>query len=306
MKKIAILGATGHIGKALTYSLSLKSGFEVFLFARSMDRLQLFLSEIRADDKFHPYPIKKFGDDSYDVVVNCVGFGSLPVAKDAGADVFKVTEDFDNLILEYIRKRAKTLYVSLSSGAVYGKSFALPVDEHTKTILDVNNISYDDYYSVAKINSEFKHRLASNLNIVDLRIFSFFSRFLGMDSGLFMSEIIASIKKKRVLMTSSEDILRDYIASEDLLELIVLCSKKRSINDFFDVYSKAPVTKRELLEYFKREYGLKYLIKNSSSIHGRTGSKYAYYSINRKAKALRYSPKLSSMDCIMSEAKKIL
>lgn len=306
MGKIAILGATGHIGKALTYRLSSKTGFEVFLFARSFDRLQKFVSEIKGKNKFNVHPIGEFGRHEYDVVINCVGFGNPSVAKDAGTEIFRVTEEFDNLVLGYLRANKETLYVNPSSGAVYGKSFYVPVDKNTKTMIDVNNMGSDDYYSIAKINSESKHRSLPNLNIVDLRIFSFFSRFIELDSGFLVSEIIKNIREGSVLKTSSEDMVRDYVSPDDLLELIVRCSKRKSINDFFDVYSRAPVTKFDLLNYFKNNYGLKYKIKENANVESPTGPKYAYYSTDRKAEGLGYVPKFSSMDCIKREIKGIL
>lgn len=50
-KKIAILGATSHIAKGLIYNFNKEEANELFLFARSIDRLQGFLKSIECEKK---------------------------------------------------------------------------------------------------------------------------------------------------------------------------------------------------------------------------------------------------------------
>lgn len=306
MKTLAILGATGHIGKALSHRLSLERGFDVFLFARSPDRLERFIHEIDAENKFTVYPISSFGQHHYDVVINCVGTGKPFAVANAGWEIFRVTEEFDNLILNYLKTNMETLYINMSSGAVYGNTFHDPVDETTKPIFDVNPIRARDNYAIAKINSEAKHRSLPEMNIIDLRVFSFFSRFIDVESGFLITEIIKCIKSGALLITTEDDIIRDYISSGDLLNLILLCIKKKRINDFFDVYSRAPITKMELLRYFHKNFGLKFKIQKDLSIAAPTGAKRAYYTKGRKTAILGYAPTHSSLSCIVQEIKRIL
>lgn len=306
MKTLAILGATGHIGKALSHRLSFERGFDVFLFARSPDRLERFIHEIDAGNKFTVYPISSFGQHHYDVVINCVGIGKPSAVANAGWEIFRVTEEFDDLILNYLKANMETLYINISSGAVYGKNFFRPVSDETKSTFDINSICTDDYYSLAKIASEAKHRALPEMNIVDLRVFAFFSRFIDIESGFLITEIMKCIKSGAQLMTTAENIVRDYVSSEDLLNLIILCIKKKKINDFFDVYSRAPITKMELLRYLHKNFGLKFKIQKNLSMATPTGAKRAYYTKSTKAAILGYAPTHSSLSCIVQEIIPIL
>jgi len=304
-KKLAIIGATGQIGKALAEVLLRRNDHNIFLFARSIEKLNHFAMMIKTEGVCHTDIIDNFGDNDFDTVVNCVGLGAPTKSIKAGGDIFRITEKFDDLILDYVSTHKKTLYVNLSSGAVYGKSFNEPVNEDSSIQIYVNNLRNDDFYTISKINSEAKHRSFPNLNIVDLRIFSFFSKFIEEGSGFLLADIITKIKNKETLNTSPDNIARDYISADDLAKIIDLCESKETINDYFDVYSKEPVRKFELLDYFAKEYELSYSVSDSSD-NSPTGSKPKYYSTSKKAESLGYKPSLSSMDSIKKVMKEIL
>lgn len=304
MKKIAILGATGYIGKSLAYELSLKNKFEVFLFSRSVKKLEKFLSCSIKKNRFKAFHLKNFNNYRYDVVINCIGIGNSSVLKKTGTDILKITEKFDDLILDYLENSPKTLYINLSSGAVYGDSFDKPIDKNST--LNANKSKSMSPYSMAKVKAEEKHRFSSYLNIVDLRIFSFFSQFIDLKSGFFMADVVKCIKNKETLKTSVDEMVRDYVTTKDLLELIKACMKKPSINDFFDVYSANPISKIDILKYFEKNYGLKYQFTNSSKVSSPTGTKNQYYSKNKKAGNLGYIPKFSSLRGIEREIRKII
>jgi len=306
MKKIAILGATGYIGKSLVFNLLSEKGVEFFLFARSKNKLNKFLKNIKGERKFKSNHFKKFNNYKYDTIINCVGIGNPSEMKKSGVKIFEITEEFDNLILKYLLLNPKTLYINLSSGAAYGKKIEKPIENNSYSTLNINNLDQGDAYSIVKINSEAKHRTLKNLNIVDLRIFSFFSRFLELGPGYLISDIINSIKNKTILITKPENIIRDYINPRDLLDLIKLIIKKRKINDVFDVYSAEPVSKFDLLKYFKKRYDLKYKIKKDPKLDSPTGIKNAYYSKNKKANKLGYKPKFSSLMGIDYEINNLL
>jgi len=305
-KKIAVLGATGHIAKGLIYNFYLNGIEDVFLFARSKTRLLKFLSSIRCEKKFIKRDFEKFPNYKYDVVINCVGLGSPLKVKDTGAKIFELTEEFDSMVLNYLKRYPNTLYISFSSGAAFGTEFKLPVGNDTYSKWNINNIQQSDYYGIAKFYSEVKHRSLKNLNIVDLRVFGYFSRFIDLDASYLLSEIILCMKNKERLVTNSQNIIRDFVHPEDIFSLIKKCILKENINEVFDVYSKKPVSKFEILNFFEKNYGLKYKINKKIKTASVTGVKINYYSKSRKAEKIGYRPKFTSINCIAKETKELL
>jgi nucleoside-diphosphate-sugar epimerase len=145
----------------------------------------------------------------------------------------------------------------------------------------------------------------ADLNIVDLRIFGYFSRFIDLNAQYFMSEVISCVKDGKVLVTGEENMIRDYVHPSDLMSLIEKYIVVQPLNDVFDVYSLKPVMKFEILEYFAKQYGLKYSIKDDMQISAATGIKDYYYSDYKKAEQIGYSPQFTSMDSIIEESRLI-
>ncbi|MDO8566253.1 MAG: NAD(P)-dependent oxidoreductase [Candidatus Moranbacteria bacterium] len=303
MRNIAILGATGYIGKSLVQHLSRQKEDKFFLFARSQEKLKKLLYVTDRNPLFTTGSFQKFSAGHYDVVINCVGMGNPNEVRKSGMKIIQVTEKFDNLILKYLEKHPNTLYINLSSGAVYGKIIEKPLEITSQSVIDINNLDSGDYYAIAKMNSEAKHRALPNFNIVDIRVFSFFSHFIDLSSGYLLADIINSLRYKKELITSPDDIIRDYVGAVELWDLMKLIMKKRTANDVFDIYSAKPVSKFALLKYLKRRYGLQYSIVKTSRKQSPTGIKKFYYSKNRKAKNIGYSPKKTSLEIVDDEIK---
>lgn len=304
--RIAILGATSHIAKGLILNFSRSKECKLFLFARSTEKTKDYLrtSGIKGNVSFAGF--NEFRRKEYDFIINCVGIGTPNKVRDNPSLVFGITEEYDNIILAYISKFVKTGYINFSSGAVYGSSFKEAVGDLSSREILINNISPQEYYGIAKINSEAKHRAQNNLNIVDIRIFAYFSRFIDLSSGYFLTDLISSIKNGSELITNSCDFIRDYLHPSDLFDLIKLTMGKGHFNAAIDAYSRAPVRKFELLDYFSKTYGLRYRIENKLNFICPTGEKNVYCSNSRKAADLGYIPKYSSINTVKEEASFIL
>jgi nucleoside-diphosphate-sugar epimerase len=305
MSKIAILGATGYIAKSLIYQLAGYDEYKVSLFSRSKEKVQSFLDTLTIKGMFSVYCYDEFKSEKYDAIINCTGIGDPIFLKKDPTAIFKVTEEMDEFVLSYLQKNPDTFYINLSSGAAYAQSTEKAIQINSKCIIDINNLVPSDFYGIAKVNSEAKHRSMLNFNIVDLRIFSFFSQFIDPEAGFFMSEIISCIKNKKILKTSADDMVRDYVGSQDLLNLIILCIKNKKLNDVFDVYTLKPIAKFELLDFFKEKYGLTYEILITEEYFSPTGKKIEYLSNNHKAESLGYLPVHTSLSGIESEMKLI-
>lgn len=307
-KNIAILGATSHIAKGLIYNFQQSGEFDLHLYARSAAKTRDFLMAIGAEKNYTVYEgFTDFLNHDYDAVINCVGVGTLNKHKGDYTAYFTVTEEYDNLVMAYLRhNHPQTLYVGFSSGAVYGKNFSAPAEENTTNCISVNHINKEDYYAIARINAEAKHRAFGNLNIVDLRLFSYFSRFIDLTDGYFITEMLDCILKKKVFVTDNQNIIRDYIHPDDLFAVIMKCLATGDINGAFDIMSVKPVEKKEVIDYFVREYGLKFQTGISTGNESATGAKNIYYSKYNKVNDLDCQPKFGSLETIKMESKYIL
>lgn len=305
MKKIAILGATGHIAKGLILGLS-SGKYELYLFARTLERVVDFAQSNCHDKKVAIMPFGQFYEIDYDVIINCVGIGDPSKLQSSGSEIFSITEEYDSLVLQYLTMHPSVLYINLSSGAAYGGIFTIPADDSTFARLNINHINSNDYYGIAKLYIEAKHRAMVKYNIVDLRIFGYFSQFINLSTKYFICEIISCLQESKEFITSSKNIIRDYVHPKDLTCLVERCIEKHVMNDVYDVYSLSPVTKFEILNYFTAAHNLKYVIDESIVIKTATGDKDNYYSMSRRAETIGYIPQFNSLECIDKETCKII
>ena len=74
------------------------------------------------------------------MIINFVGIGDPTKVQKLGNAIFNITEKYDNMALDYIKKNTKTKYIFLSSGAVYGGNYQEPVDENTDAKVVINNL----------------------------------------------------------------------------------------------------------------------------------------------------------------------
>lgn len=306
LKRIAILGATSHIAKGLIDNFSRGEGAELVLFSRSPVIVEKFLKMTEVYVPFSLMAFDDFNSSIYDVVINCVGIGEPQKLKEHAATIFQLTEHFDNLILSYLADHRDVLYINFSSGAAYGSDLSRPVEAETCSIWNINKLTDADNYGIAKFCSEAKHRALKDYNIVDLRIFGYFSRYINLESKFILAEIISCIRDQREFITGPDDIVRDYLHPEDLAALVVRCMNQHTLNDVFDAYTRKPVTKFELLEYFKTAYNLRYRIDSDFRPTTTTGAKNIYCSNNRKAGSLGYAPTFTSLEGIIKESEYIL
>jgi nucleoside-diphosphate-sugar epimerase len=292
-KRIAILGATSHIAKGLILNFLKDKKSSLSLFARNHSRVAYFLKANGLKPNCRINGFRQFGRGQYDVIINCVGLGTPSRITKTGGDVLSLTEEFDRLSIRYLKEHPRALYINFSSGAVYSVSPGDLKPEH--------------FYGLAKLYQEAKHRVLDKFNIVDLRVFSYFSRFVDLDSGYFLTDLIKSINEGKVFVTTPRDFTRDFLSSEDLFNLICLIIKAKPFNDVIEAYSSGPVTKFELLDYFSKNYSLKYKIERNLKLYSPTGQKDYYFSRSRKAGNLvGYKPKFSSAETVAKEAKYLI
>lgn len=301
--RIALLGATSQIAKDLVLSFSSRATHELLLYARRPCAVTQWLDEVGLSNRYKVADFSAFSqDESYDAILNFVGVGNPAQAAEMGASIFDVTLQYDSMALNYLRQHPDCRYVFLSSGAAYCSDFALPADENTKAVIALNNLKPHDWYSVAKLHAECRHRSLQTLPIVDIRVFNYFSHTQDLSARFFITDILRSIREGNKLITSADNIIRDYMGPEDFYRLLTCVLKAPLLNESVDCYTVAPTDKMTLLSAMSKKFGLVYEVREASVGINATGMKLNYFSKNRKAETLGYSPSKSSLASVMDEA----
>jgi nucleoside-diphosphate-sugar epimerase len=298
MLSIAILGATGQIGRGLAQALPREN--QLHLFARTPAPVH------RHGDRDHLKPLDSFGQHPYDIVINAAGPGSRRQQLSLGNPPWADAEALDLRIMKYLEHSTGTAYVHLSTGAVYGfnRDWPIPVGSHFRaSAMDADRL---DAYPLSKIAAEARHRAHRDLKIYDIRIFGYFSRYIGLDDGFFLSEVASALVQGTPLRTSSDDMVRDYIDQAELSAMISTLVCAKAPNGTFDIYSKAPVGKRELLEHLAREFGLRVDYRASPVEPLAKLPKPVAPSACRNAAAFGHVPRRSSKDIVTGEMRELL
>lgn len=308
-KRIALLGATSHIAKCLIKNFIAAGDASLSLFTRKAEPVQAFLCEIGAKenrDLAVCVGYDTFPEQAYDAIINCIGLGTSSHEPHIYTSFFMVTEQFDNMVISYLLKSPHTRFLNFSSGAIYGRSFPEPAQEQTVNAVRVNALTRDDSFTIAKMNSEAKHRAFEQLNIIDIRVFSYFSRFIDISGKYFITELFHSLVHDTIFHTSGENIVRDYIHPDDLFDLTTRCLELDKTNTAFDAYSLEPVAKLDVLKTFSDLYKLNVKTEDEKAYHTVTGQKSIYYSAYKKAAEIGYTPRYSSLDTLRMEGELLL
>jgi nucleoside-diphosphate-sugar epimerase len=305
--RLAILGATSQIAKDLVQSFAANSRHDLVLFARRPEAVKQWLAGVGLVDRYAVANFAAFdSDQQFDTILNFVGVGNPAQAAAMGASIFDVTLQYDELALSYIRQHPTCRYIFLSSGAAYGSGFDTPVDANTKATVPINNLQLQDWYGIAKLHAECRHRSLAPLPIVDIRVFNYFSRTQDMEARFLITDIVRAIRDKVVLKTSSDYILRDFLNPSDFYGLVNTILGAPATNAAVDCYSLAPIDKPTLLAAMQEQFGLQYEITQASVSVNATGNKPHYYSLNTRAADFGYQPTLISLEGILKEMQMIL
>lgn len=304
--RLALLGATSQIAKDLVQSFAAQSNYELVLYARRPEALAEWLSRVGLAGRYELADFAAFNTlEHFDGILNFVGVGDPAKASLMGADIFDVTLKYDDLALNYVRKHPECRYIFLSSGAAYGANFDAPVDEKSLAQVAINNLQPQDWYGVAKLHAECRHRALAPLPIVDIRVFNYFSHTQDMDARFLMTDIVRAIRDKSVFKTSADYIVRDYIHPSDFYNLVNAILRAPAANAVVDAYSKAPIDKPNLLATMQVKLGLRYEIVQFDKGINATGGKPCYYSSSRQAERFGYDPHITSLAGIFLEIKNI-
>ena len=305
--KIAILGATSQIARDLVVSFATNGGHDLTLFARRPEAVVQWLEVVGLGGRYAVADFSVFDPDQhFDVILNFVGVGNPALAVAMGASILDVTLKYDELVLNYLRYHPDCRYLFLSSGAVYGSNFEQPVDENSKATIAINHLKSQDWYAIAKLYAECRHRSLAHLPIVDIRVFNYFSHTQDMEARFLITDIVRAIRNKTVLKISCDYMVRDYIGPDNFYQLVNAILTSSATNDVVDCYSKEPIDKHTLLTELQANFGLQYEFVQTATGINATGNKPYYYSTNKRAANFGYVSTLNSLMIIHNELKYII
>lgn len=304
--RIAILGATSQIARDLIVSFSAVPDTHLHLFARRPDEVTKWLAFVELSGRYPVDEFTEFVKQDFDVVINFVGVGNPAQAVAMGNAIFDVTLRFDEMVLEYLKTHPTCRYLFLSSGAAYGSVFNEPAKCDTPAVVAINDLAPHEWYGVAKLHAECRHRAHPELSIIDIRVFNYFSRTQDISARFLITDILRAIRDKTVLKTSSDYIVRDFLHPSDFYQLVSVLLAAPAANAVVDCYSRAPIDKPNLLAAMQEKFGLRYEITEATASVNATGSKPHYYSMNSRAADFGYQPLLTSLEGIAIEMEKIV
>lgn len=298
--QIAILGGTSQIARDFLNNNNLAYD-QCDIFSRNIEKTNSYITLNMLHERVRCYYLTSFPVSQYDVVINFIGTGDPKRCAEMGASIFDITYEYDQLVLNYLKQNPDCKYIFLSSGAAYGGTFDAPVTEQSQAKFDFNKLKPHDYYAVAKFYTECRHRAMPNHAIYDVRVFNYFSHSHDINARFLMTDIVRALHTNTTLKTSPSNIIRDYITPPDFSRLMQSIIQSKPTNIALDCYTKAPVDKLSLLKLMQERYGLVYEITNGEVSVNATGAKPHYYSLNKSAEALGYSPAFSSIEGIELE-----
>ncbi|SEK57207.1 Nucleoside-diphosphate-sugar epimerase [Roseateles sp. YR242] len=305
---LAFLGANSQIARDLILSMAASGRDDLLLFGRDVAALQHWIEVNGLGRQCHAAGYDAYGHTPHDAVLNFVGVGDPRKAVEMGASIFEITQHFDDLVLRGLADHPDRRYIFLSSGAVYGDAFQQPVGAQTQARVAINQLGPQDWYAVAKLHAEARHRSRAQTAIVDLRVFNYFSRTQSLASRFFITDLLRAVRDRETVTVSPDYMVRDFLHPSDFHRLVDAVLAAPPANAALDCYTTAPVDKPTLLQSLHERFGLAYQFSAPAAnvAVNATGAKPHYYSLNRKAEAFGYTPAHSSISGVLEEAAALL
>ena len=289
---IAILGATGYVGRSLARHVAAATDAPLALFARKPARL--------ADEPWRRAvtlrDVAGFDAGEFDLVINAIGPGEPGRVHALGGQVLEISESWDQRVLSTMGPH--TRYVYLSSGAIYG-TFDRPAEGDAELRLPINRLETMQPYALAKLRAESRHRFAAR-PILDLRMFAYADASIPHEARFFLADLAASVARATPFKTSPDDMVRDYAGAAELWDLITCWTAAGGPNLAADLYSAAPASKSDILRAARERFRLVVETDAAEQGAGATGKKSVYASDYRIAETFGYRPRRTSLEIVLS------
>ena len=290
---IAILGATGYIGRTLARAWGRSNTEGLVLFARRPGLLaaEQWPTNVAIGD------LDDFCARDFTMVVNAIGAGDPAQVAKLGSSILEITRAWDDRVITTMAP--ETRYVFLSSGAVYGTEFSAPAQRGDSIRLPVNALSSVPAYVLAKLYAEGVHRHAAERAILDIRVFGYAEPPIDLGGTSFLANLACSVATGAPFIVSSEEMVRDYAGAMELIDFIEVWVRAGAPNIALDMYTLAPVSKSDLIEEVKKRYGIN-VEYGRPVTRAPTGLKAFYASENRAASEIGFTPMRSSLEVVLT------
>jgi nucleoside-diphosphate-sugar epimerase len=289
---IAILGATGYVGRSLARRIAAATDQPLTLFARQPSRL--------ADEAWRPainlVDLARFDAGGFDLVINAIGPGEPGQVRALGGQIVEISERWDRRVLATMGPQ--TRYIYLSSGAIYG-AFDQPANADSELRLPINRLETMPPYTLAKLSAEARHRSVAR-PVLDLRIFAYADASVPQTARFFFCELAAAVARNTPFKTSRADMVRDYAGAAELWHLIAAWAAAGAPNCAADLYSAAPTSKSDILRAARERFGLAVETDTAEQGAGVAGQKPVYASAYRIAETFGYRPRRTSLEIVLS------
>ena len=298
MHRIAILGATGQIGRALTDYYARRANVHLDLFSRRPhETADAYVGHSGMTHR----DLHELDLASADIVINAIGIGDPARVPEEGRNIYNLTIQVEDAIDQALAGNSRCLTVFVSSGAVYGE-LVKNARVNTSATHPINSLRAADWYGLSKLAAEVRHRAQDERRIVDIRVFGFLSSHLNLKAAYFMSGVYRSLLSGSKFITTGVDMTRDYIGAKELVSIIDAAAKQTQINTPLDTYTKLPAGKFEILRRLER-LGLRWQVSNDKA---EAPDRINYFSEYRKAETIGYHPERSSADVVEEVALELI
>lgn len=285
---IAVIGATGYVGRSLARKIARTEQGPLALFARDPSGL----AAESWPDHVSLHSLDRFDAGDFSLVINAIGAGDPRNVAALGRDIVETTREWDERVLATMGPG--TAYVFLSSGAVYGSGLADGVDAGSVLSQPAGRLESIPPYALAKLFAEARHRTLSERHILDLRIFGFSDVSIPRSGSFFLSELAQAIARRQPFVTSPAEMIRDYAGVDELHGLIQAWKNAGMPNCALDLYTLEPVGKLALLEVVSKRYGLQ-IVRDGAA----DGPRPVYASQCHAAAELGYRPARTSLQVVL-------
>jgi nucleoside-diphosphate-sugar epimerase len=307
--KIAILGATGHVGRSLTAEY-LNREIELDLYARQPSQIspQIVGGTLPCRARVQCKPLAELDFKGCSIVINALGLGAPEKVAAAGTDILRTTLEWEERIKAMLTAAPECLYVFISSGAVYGPLTSGAANETSTTSFLVNDVDAQTAYARAKFTAETWHRTWAHKRVLDVRLFGYVSTSIDLSAKYFFSEMAAALINRQTFHTGGHDMVRDYVSSQELADLVDGASQHADINTAVDIFSARPAGKFELIDAL-RPMGLDVVIKPLGETRGDATvipTRLNYCTDYDAARRFGYEPRRTSVEIVTTVARELL